>query len=101
HEEESDPGDPLRLEGRAIGQLGERAHRAQVRVETQATTKLEQARLRALLRVVPFRPAHRAEEDGVGRATRFDRLRRERLARLVDRLAADQVLAEEKLVPEL
>ena len=94
--------DQFLLQRRCVGERREQQRRAQVREQVEAGAQPQQALLRALLhrQVVPLRAAHRAEQNGVGGACRFQRLRRQRRAVLVDGAAAHVRVGEVEVEAE-
>jgi hypothetical protein len=102
HEDEVHVGEALRLERRGVLEPAEDLHRADVREEAQLLAHGQQAALGAVrgVGVVPLGAAHGAQQDGVRRLARLDRVGRERVARLVDGDAPQQCLAVRELVVE-
>src|SRR6185503_7043959 len=102
NDEDVDAFEALGAQRRAGGELGERAHRAEVGPQAERLAQPEQALLGADLggRVVPGRAADGAEQHGVGAATGGERVVGERRAVGVDRCTADQALIEREAVPE-
>ena len=86
------PLDQLALQARRLGQRRIADRGAQVGEEIKLLAQLQQASFRADLvgHLVPFGPAHRAENDGVGRPRLAQHLVGQRHAVLVDRAAAAQ-----------
>ena len=68
--------------------------RAQVRVDVELLAQIDQRLLGALRRAVPLRAADRAEQHGVGAATGLQRVVGQRLAVVVECVAADRLLLE-------
>ena len=92
----------LRLERRRVDELRLDGDRAQVRVQPEAAAEREQRLLRADrgVRVVPLRPADRAEQHGVGVTARLDVLGPAGRPVRVDRRAADRELLPREAEPE-
>ena len=101
-DQQVDAGEELRPERRRRDEPGMDGDRPQVRVQPQLAAQREQALLRAdgRRRVVPLRPADRAEQDRVVLAGPGDVLGSDRDAVRVDRVAAGRDVAPVDLEAE-
>ncbi|CDN41806.1 Glutamine amidotransferases class-II [Paenibacillus sp. P22] len=90
----------FRLQGRGILQAVEHCRRADVGEEPERLADAEKPGFRTELLgvVVPFRPAYRAEQDGIRLLANFQRFLRKRSSFLVDGDSAEQAMLEFKAV---
>ena len=91
---------PLRPQRRNPAQRLQHLHRPQIHIQAQPLAQAQQSRLRPLAhrKRIPLRPAHRAEKNRVGFAASIQRFVGQRIARLIDRRAANRHLHHVKLV---